>query len=67
VTKRAPRDELVIATRMVNAFPALVASIGGVAQRVVSIDVRNGRIAGVYAMANPAKLNGMRQPRMIGE
>ena len=67
VTKKTPRDELVIATRMVNAFPALVASVGGVAQRVVSIDVRDGRIVGVYAMANPAKLNGMRQPRMIGE
>jgi RNA polymerase sigma-70 factor, ECF subfamily len=67
VTSKVPRDELVIATRMVNTFPALVASVGGVAQRVVSIDVRNGRIVGVYAMANPAKLNGMRQPRMIGE
>jgi RNA polymerase sigma-70 factor, ECF subfamily len=67
VTRKVPRDELAIATRMVNTFPALVASVGGVAQRVVSIDVRNGRIVGVYAMANPAKLNGMRQPRMIGE
>lgn len=66
VTAKTPRDELVIATRMVNTFPALVASIGGVAQRVVSIDVRNGRIVGVYAMANPAKLKGMRQPHTIG-
>lgn len=66
VAAKEPRDEIVMTTRMVNTFPASVASIHGVTQRVICIDVRDGRIAGVYVIANPDKLKGMRQPRTIG-
>jgi hypothetical protein len=41
---------------MVNGRLALVAAIGGVLQRIVSIDVRADGIAGVYVIANPEKL-----------
>jgi RNA polymerase sigma-70 factor, ECF subfamily len=45
-----------VSARMVNGRLALVAAIGGVLQRIVSIDVRADGIAGVYVIANPEKL-----------
>jgi RNA polymerase sigma-70 factor, ECF subfamily len=45
-----------ISARMVNGRLALVAAIEGFVQRIVSIDVRNGSIAGIYVIANPEKL-----------
>jgi RNA polymerase sigma-70 factor (ECF subfamily) len=45
-----------LSTRVINGRAALIASIGGVVQRIVSIDVFGGAIAGVYVLANPDKL-----------
>jgi RNA polymerase sigma-70 factor (ECF subfamily) len=42
--------------RIVNGLPALITTIAGSPRRVVSIDVSNSRIAGVYVVANPDKL-----------
>jgi RNA polymerase sigma-70 factor (ECF subfamily) len=48
-----------ITMRVVNGRLSLVASIGNVLQRVVSIDVAGGSIAGVYVVANPDKLRSV--------
>jgi RNA polymerase sigma-70 factor (ECF subfamily) len=66
VAKKFRRDDLTTSMRLVNALPALIASAGGVAERVVSIDVRDGRIAGVYVIANPDKLRSIRHHEATG-
>lgn len=60
VRTRVAPEELTVVTKMVNGFPALLATLDGVVQRVLSIDVRDGRIAGVYVVANPDKLRRIR-------
>jgi len=45
-----------VITHVVNGRVALVAFVGGIPRRVVSIDVSQHRIAGIYVVANPEKL-----------
>jgi RNA polymerase sigma-70 factor, ECF subfamily len=53
-----------ITMRVVNGRLSLIASIDSVLQRVVSIDVAGGSIAGVYVVANPDKLRSVSRALM---
>lgn len=48
-----------LSIRLVNGRPALMTTIGGTLQRVVSIEVTDGRVAGIYVVANPDKLRAI--------
>lgn len=43
---------------MVNGFPGMLTFRDGALSSVVSINVKNGRIAAIYAVNNPDKLRG---------
>jgi hypothetical protein len=53
-----------VTMRVVNGRLSLIASIEGVLQRVVSIDVAAGSIAGIYVVANPDKLRSVARSLM---
>ncbi|MFJ1808239.1 MULTISPECIES: RNA polymerase sigma factor SigJ [unclassified Streptomyces] len=54
IADRAPGLELL--ERSVNGAPGLVAQRAGVVMTVASFDVRDGRIASIWAVRNPEKL-----------
>jgi RNA polymerase sigma-70 factor (ECF subfamily) len=43
----------------VNGYPALIVRIGGEVDTVVAVRIDEGRISGLYAVRNPAKLSHM--------
>jgi RNA polymerase sigma-70 factor (TIGR02957 family) len=45
----------------VNGYPALVVRFGGELDTVIAVRVEDGRISGLYAVRNPAKLSHMEQ------
>ncbi|MGH2518613.1 MAG: hypothetical protein ACRDF8_02315, partial [Chloroflexota bacterium] len=51
---KSPPDRVWI--EEVNGVPAIVAERGGRLQAILELDVRDGRVAGMYAVANPDKL-----------
>jgi len=53
-----------VAMRVINGRLALLATLDGALQRVVSIDVQGGRIAGIYVVANPEKLRPLARSLM---
>jgi RNA polymerase sigma-70 factor, ECF subfamily len=53
-----------VTMRVVNGRLSLIASVDGVLQRVVSIEVAAGLIAGVYVVANPDKLRSVSRALM---
>jgi RNA polymerase sigma-70 factor, ECF subfamily len=54
-----------VVTRVVNGRVALVALVDGIPGRVVSIDVSERRIAGVYVVANPDKLRPLARSLLV--
>lgn len=50
-----------VSPAQVNGHPALVVSLDGDIDTVVAVSIEDGRIAGLYAVRNPAKLSGMRK------
>ncbi|WP_330273101.1 RNA polymerase sigma-70 factor [Lentzea sp. NBC_00516] len=45
----------------VNGYPALIVRFGGELDTVIAVRVEDGRISGLYAVRNPAKLSHMEQ------
>jgi len=43
----------------VNGLPGLIVHVGGQLQSVLTLDIADGRIQGVYIVANPEKLRGI--------
>ena len=45
----------------VNGYPALVLRVNGEIDTVIAVRIGDGRITGLYAVRNPAKLSHMEQ------